>query len=83
MKHQFLLYILCLIEWPECYERASDLAKLLERVKSFFHVPHSQEGTSRQDLNANITAVFLMMPQKKNHPNLTKQTNKKKIQTQN
>lgn len=24
-----------------------------------------------------------MMPQKKNHPNLTKQTNKKKIQTQN
>lgn len=74
MKHSCLHYILCLIGRPECSERVSDLAKLLERVKSCFHVPHSQEGPSRRDSNANTIVVFLIMSHKKNHPNLTKQT---------
>lgn len=78
MKHSCLLYILCLIERPECYERVSDLAKLLEGVKSCFHMPHSQEGTSRRDLNANITVVFLMISQKKNTQTLKKKPNRKK-----
>lgn len=65
MKHSCLHYILCLIGRPECYERVSDLAKLLERVKSCFHVPHRQERPSRRDSNANTIVVFLIMSQKK------------------
>lgn len=78
MKHSCLLSILYLIERPGCYERVSDLAKLLERTKSCFPMPHSQEGTSRKDLNANIIVVFLIMTQKKTTQALENKPNKKK-----
>lgn len=78
MKHSCLHYILCLIGRPECYERVSDLAKLLERVKSCFHVPHRQERPSRRDSNANTIVVFLIMSQKKTTQTLQNKPNKKK-----